>query len=82
MIGYEFLTGNLPFNDETPEKIFTNILSKEIEWPDSGYSDGLIHPIAKDFLKKLLVRDPKLRLGAKDGIKELKRHPFFANIKW
>ena len=30
VIGYEFLTGNLPFNDETPEKIFNNILSKEI----------------------------------------------------
>ena len=54
VIGYEFLTGNLPFNDETPEKIFANILEKEIEWPNIGYNAGEIHPIAKDFLQKLL----------------------------
>jgi serine/threonine protein kinase len=36
VIGYEFLTGNLPFNDETPSKIFNNILEKEIEWPPIG----------------------------------------------
>jgi serine/threonine protein kinase len=40
VIGFEFLTGYLPFNDETPEKIFTNILEKEIEWPDVGFRDG------------------------------------------
>jgi hypothetical protein len=33
-------------------------------------------------LYKLLRRDPKERLGAKDGIKELKRHPFFLGINW
>ena len=31
---------------------------------------------------KLLRRDPKERLGARDGIKELKRHPFFFGINW
>ena len=25
IIGYEFFTGNLPFNDDSPEKIFENI---------------------------------------------------------
>ena len=82
VIAYEFLTGTLPFNDESPEKIFQNILSKEIEWPPVGYGEGQIHPIAKDFLEKLLRRDPKQRLGAVEGTKELKRHPFFAGINW
>ena len=28
-------------------------------------------------------RDPKLRLGAgKEGVKEIKAHPFFSNISW
>ena len=58
VIGYEFLTGNLPFNDETAEKIFTNILEKDIEWPEIGFNEGQIHPIVKDFLSKLLIRDP------------------------
>ena len=36
IIGYEFFTGNLPFNDDSPEKIFHNIHNKEIEWPEAG----------------------------------------------
>jgi len=36
IIGYEFLTGNLPFNDDSPELIFQNILNKEIIWPEIG----------------------------------------------
>ena len=30
IIGYEVMTGNLPFNDDSPELIFQNILKKEI----------------------------------------------------
>ena len=30
IIGYEFMTGNLPFNDDSPEAIFRNIMNKEI----------------------------------------------------
>ena len=28
VIAFEFLTGILPFNDDTPEKVFSNILHK------------------------------------------------------
>ena len=41
-----------------------------------------MHPDAKDFLQKLLVKDPKLRLGANRGIAELKEHPFLADVNW
>ena len=30
---YEFLLGSPPFNDESPERIFNNILARNIEWP-------------------------------------------------
>lgn len=30
---YEMLCGITPFNDETVEKIFDNILNLRIEWP-------------------------------------------------
>ena len=40
IIGYEFLTGNLPFNDDSPELIFQNILNKEIQWPESGEDEN------------------------------------------
>ena len=86
IIAYEFMTGNLPFNDDTPQKIFNNILNKEIEWPEPvkvlDEDDYQINPIALDFMKKLLTRDPKQRLGAVKGIEELKEHPFLSDVNW
>jgi len=41
-----------------------------------------MHPDARDFLSKLLQRDPKKRLGAKNGIKDIKEHAFFSDINW
>jgi len=35
-----------------------------------------LSPDAIDLIKKLLQKDPKVRLGAK-GAHEIKRHPFF-----
>ena len=37
---------------------------------------------AKDFLQKLLVREPEKRLGSIRGIAELKEHIFFKDINW
>jgi hypothetical protein len=33
---YEFLVGIPPFNDESVQKIFNNIISGRIEWPEIG----------------------------------------------
>jgi hypothetical protein len=33
---YEMLVGVPPFNDETVEKVFENILNNKIEWPPIG----------------------------------------------
>jgi serine/threonine-protein kinase RIM15 len=38
-------------------------------------------PEAADLIKKLLVLDPKERLGT-NGADEIKRHPFFKGINW
>jgi ribosomal protein S6 kinase alpha-5 len=41
-----------------------------------------ISKVAKDFILKLLMKNPKRRLGAK-GLEDVKRHPFFAvDIDW
>jgi serine/threonine protein kinase len=41
-----------------------------------------ISKIAKDFILKLLIKNPKRRLGAK-GLEDLKRHPFFgSDMDW
>lgn len=36
-----------------------------------------------DFISRLLVKDPRQRLGGGEGdAKELKRHPFFRTLDW
>lgn len=42
---YEFLLGGPPFNDETPEQIFNNILGRQIEWPPED--DDCLSPSAR-----------------------------------
>ncbi|XWS27521.1 hypothetical protein CRYUN_Cryun26dG0122000 [Craigia yunnanensis] len=39
-------------------------------------------PEAKDLIEKLLVKDPRRRLGCNGGAQDIKRHPFFDGIKW
>lgn len=78
VITYEFLYGIPPFHDETPEKVFENILSGRFEWHDDFIE---MSNEAKDFIKRLLTLDPSDRLGA-NGADEVKTHPFFAGIDW
>ena len=34
----------------------------------------------KDFISKLLEKEPMNRLGSKEGIEEILRHPFFSDL--
>jgi serine/threonine-protein kinase RIM15 len=67
-----------PFHAETPEKVFENILSGDIEWHDEwvDFSEE-----ARDFMMSLMTVDPTIRLGAR-GADEVKCHPFFEGIEW
>ena len=56
------------------------------------YNDNLINRIkfpkiklsvdATDIIQKLLEKDPHKRLGSKNGIEEIKNHPFFKSINF
>ena len=78
VITYEFLYGIPPFHDETPEKVFENILSGHIEWHEEYVE---VSPEARDFMERLMTLDPTKRLGA-NGADEVKAHPFFSGIDW
>lgn len=77
---FEFLTGCPPFNDETPEAIFQNILSGStllalfylklkliLHFADVPWVElpPETSPEAKDLLKRLLCEDPNERIGTK-----------------
>lgn len=77
VILYEMVVGVPPFSADTPEKIFQNILERSITWPPNDeISAELV-----DLINRLLDPDPMCRLGCK-GAGELKRHPWFAGIRW
>ncbi|EME31321.1 serine/threonine protein kinase [Galdieria sulphuraria] len=76
VVGYELLVGYPPFHDDTPSKIFANILNHRLMWPELPITD-----VMKDFIEKLLDSDPLRRLGAKGSV-EVKEHPVFFDIEW
>ncbi|KAJ7781081.1 hypothetical protein B0H16DRAFT_1497019 [Mycena metata] len=78
VITYEFLYGIPPFHAETPERVFENILSGQIEWHDEWVD---FSPEARDFMSSLMTLDPATRLGV-NGADEVKAHPFFDGIEW
>ncbi|KAK3551705.1 hypothetical protein QTP70_022564 [Hemibagrus guttatus] len=72
---FEFLTGVPPFNDETPQLVFQNILNRDIPWPDG---EEELSPNARGAIEILLSTDVSKRAG----LKELKHHAFFAGLDW
>lgn len=81
IILYEFLTSVAPFNGNTPEELFSNVINGELLWPDDN--DELVHipDDAKQLIIGLLAHDPLKRLGA-NGAAEIKQHLFFINLDW
>lgn len=81
VLTYELLTGASPFTVEgernTQQEISRRILKSNPPIPESLGKD------VADFIQKLLVKDPRKRLGGgEEDAKELKRHPFFKSIDW
>ncbi|KAM9230025.1 serine/threonine-protein kinase greatwall isoform 2-T2 [Dugong dugon] len=72
---FEFLTGIPPFNDETPQQVFQNILKRDIPWPEG---EEKLSDNAQSAVDILLTIDDTKRAG----IKELKHHPLFSDIDW
>ncbi|KAM3131361.1 hypothetical protein pb186bvf_016543 [Paramecium bursaria] len=82
VILYEFLVGIPPFNDDTVDKIFSNIVESKIEWPEIGEDpETQISERAFDLMKQLLNPDFKQRLGH-DGTEKIKQHQFFNGVNW
>lgn len=78
---FEFIYGYPPFQADTPEQVFENILARRIEWPDPEDDDTEVSDEAKDLMNRLMCTDQTQRLGAQ-GPDEVKRHPWFAGISW
>ncbi|KAI0529428.1 hypothetical protein KFK09_001977 [Dendrobium nobile] len=78
VILFEMLVGIPPFNAEHPQKIFDNIMNRDIPWPQ--IPEEMSHE-AYDLINKLLIQNPLQRVGA-TGAGEVKAHAFFKDINW
>ncbi|KAA8524936.1 hypothetical protein F0562_011426 [Nyssa sinensis] len=81
---YELLYGRTPFKGESKEATLRNIAStrgvrlhatERVE-EEVGMAEAM------DLIERLLVNDPRKRLGCVGGATEIKQHPFFNGIKW
>ncbi|KAL2592437.1 hypothetical protein AAZV13_12G067100 [Glycine max] len=75
---YEMFYGYTPFRGKTRQRTFTNILHKDLKFPKSKQ----VSFSAKQLMYRLLNRDPKSRLGSREGANEIKNHPFFRGVNW
>ncbi|CAK60107.1 unnamed protein product (macronuclear) [Paramecium tetraurelia] len=73
---YELLTGLPPYYSTNTNQIYQDILYSKLSFPN----DLTLSREVKSLLIALLEKDPIQRLGAKGGVQEILKHPFFSQI--
>jgi len=74
---YEMLTGLPPFYSKDKEKLFNNIKTGNIKYPN------YIGKSTVEFLSALFSHDPDKRLGSSEkGLEDIKKHGFFTGLDW
>ena len=77
VILYEMIAGIDPFSDEDTLNVYQNILQRKLEF-SSDFDDD-----SKSLIKHLLEPDLSKRFGnLKNGINDIKNHPFFRSFNW
>ncbi|XP_048261810.1 serine/threonine-protein kinase greatwall [Bombus affinis] len=72
---FEFCTGVPPFNDETPQAVFSNILARDIPWPEE---EEALSTAAVEAIDALLTLDQYERPSAQ----EVRVMKLFQNFAW
>ncbi|XP_078252844.1 microtubule-associated serine/threonine-protein kinase 4-like isoform X3 [Rhinoraja longicauda] len=78
IILYEFVVGCVPFFGDTPEELFGQVISDEINWPEGDEAPA---SEAQELIAMLLRQSPLERLGT-GGAFEVKQHGFFHGLDW
>ena len=74
---FEMVCGWSPFYADDTQQMYKNIAFGKVRFPKDALSTE-----GRNFVKGLLNRNPKHRLGAKRDADELKEHVFFADTDW
>ncbi|KAI9922252.1 hypothetical protein PsorP6_001687 [Peronosclerospora sorghi] len=74
---YEMLAGQPTFCDDDPKGIYQQILSGKLKFPRFFYRNAM------GLIKRMLSADLTIRYGClKDGVEDIKKHKFFADVVW
>ena len=74
---FEMCCGWSPFYAEDTQQMYKNIAFGKVRFPRDALSTE-----GRNFVKGLLNRNPRHRLGANKDAQELIEHPFFSDIDW
>ncbi|CAI5756592.1 unnamed protein product [Candida verbasci] len=74
---FEMTCGWSPFYADNTQQMYKNIAFGKVRFPKE-----ILSAEGRSFVKGLLNRNPKHRLGATNDARELKAHPFFNDIDW
>ncbi|KAI4094373.1 MAG: hypothetical protein LQ344_002273 [Seirophora lacunosa] len=74
---FEMCCGWSPFYADDTQQMYKNIAFGKVRFPRDALSNE-----GRNFVKGLLNRNPKHRLGAINDAEDLKAHPFFADMDW
>ncbi|VEU21685.1 DEKNAAC102606 [Brettanomyces naardenensis] len=74
---FEMCCGWSPFYAENTQQMYKNIAFGKVRFPKE-----VLSPEGRSFVKGLLNRNPRHRLGAIDDARELRAHSFFHDIDW
>lgn len=82
ILTYEMIVGFPPFytGNSNNLKMYELIKKKPVYFPDPTRHKIKMSDACKDFITKLLEKDPANRLGTKGGLDEVMSHPFFAEL--
>lgn len=77
VVAYRLLVGVLPFQNQNLKKLYAQIVESPLKfWK-------LLPNVTKDFLSKLLMKDPSDRLGCgEQGEAEIFEHQYFQGVNW
>ncbi|XP_037931063.1 chromosomal serine/threonine-protein kinase JIL-1 [Teleopsis dalmanni] len=82
VLTYELLTGSSPFTVSAEQENAQNEISRRIQKAEPMLPSSLSETV-KDFILKMLHKDPKKRLGGNNkNATEIKSHPFFKGVDW
>ena len=82
IILYEIVKKQKPFKSTTVSNLIEEFSTEEIKLTtkdlnNCNYSENLC-----DFINKMLVINPKDRIGSNNNVEEIKNHPFFSGLNW